>query len=128
VIFADTSVWIAAFRSSIAAEAVQLRELLERDEVALAIPVKVEILIGATIQDRDRLRRVLSALPVYQPKPSTWELIDSWIDRAAAAGERFGFADMLIGALAVEAGATVWSLDGDFKRMAAVGLIELHRP
>jgi predicted nucleic acid-binding protein len=128
VIVVDTSVWVAALRSASGPEAVHLKKLLDADEVALTIPVRCEILIGASIQDRLRLRRVLSALPIYYPEASTWKLMDSWIDRAGAAGQHFGFADLLIGALAAEQRAPVWSLDSDFGRMASLGFLQTHQP
>jgi predicted nucleic acid-binding protein len=128
VIFVDTSVWVAAFRSAEGLEAENLRRLLDQDEVGLAAPVKVEILAGASAGDRARLRRLLSALPTFYPGGGTWSLLDSWTDRAAAAGERFGFADLLIGALTAENGGRLWSLDSDFRRMARLGLVELFAP
>ncbi len=123
----DTSVWIRAFRAGGSPEAVHLRSLLDADDVVLAAPVRMEILLGASSRDRIRLRRLLSALPYWVPTESTWGLVDSWLDPVATAGERFGVTDLLIGALAAERTATLWSLDRDFERMARLDLIRLHR-
>jgi predicted nucleic acid-binding protein len=128
VIVVDTSVWINAFRSTTSSEAVVLRALLDADEVALAVPVRLEILGGASKSERVRLRRLLSALPVLYPTDDTWRLIDSWLDPAGAAGEQFGLGDLLIGALAHESGSLVWSLDSDFRRMARLGFANVYEP
>ena len=128
MIFVDTSVWVAALRSASGVEAAHLRELLRSDAVALPAPVLIEVLTGSSLQDRPRIRRVLAAIPTFYPLDSTWRLMDSWLDTASRAGERFGFADLLIGVLAAEQDSTVWSLDGDFRRMAACGLVPQHVP
>lgn len=94
MIVVDTSVWVAAFRAGAGREAIHLRELLETDAVALAAPVRVEILS---------------------------------LDRVGRSGERFGLADLLIAALAVDEEAPVWSLDSDFARMARLGLLTVHQ-
>jgi len=128
MIAVDTSVWVAALRDRDCREAGRLDVLLEDDLVLLPAPVKIEILVGAARRDRSRLRRLLSALPVVYPNSATWQSIDRWIDAAAAAGDRFGFADLLIGALASENGAELWSLDSDFSRMARMGLVKDYQP
>jgi predicted nucleic acid-binding protein len=128
VIFVDTSVWVAAFRSGEGQEGRALRSLLDQDEVALAMPVKIEILAGASREDRVRLRTVLSALPVRYPEATTWNLISKWLDLAAGAGERFGFTDLLIAALVTEHHGALWSLDADFRRMARIGMVTLFEP
>ena len=126
MIVVDTSVWVAALRDGAGHEAHVLSALLDADQVALPVPVRIEILAGASKRDLPRLRRVLSALPLVYPGEDTWQVIDTWIDRAARAGQRFGFGDLLIGALASETGALVWSLDTDFNRMQRTGLVELY--
>ncbi len=126
MIVVDTAVWVAALRSGDGPEGRHLQTLLDDGVVALAAPVRVEILSGASRRDRPRLQRALSALPVYYPGDATWRLIDDWIERAANAGQRFGFTDLLIGALAAERGAAVWSLDADFARMARLKLLTRH--
>ena len=128
MIAVDTSIWVAALRSANSREAETLRALIDADEVVLPVPVRVELLSGASAPDRARLRRALSALPVVYPTDETWGLIDSWVERAGSAGERFGLGDLLIAALAAETGAPVWSRDADFARMEALGLLECYEP
>ena len=128
MIVVDTSVWVASLRRGRAQETEILRALLDADEVALAAPVRVEILSGASNADRAKLRRALSALPVLYPSTDTWMLVDAWIERAGRRGSRFGLGDLLIGALASEIGALLWSLDADFERMEALGLLQRYEP
>lgn len=128
MIVVDTSVWITALRNAQSREAVVLRRLLDADEVGLAVPVRLELLGGASARDRARLRRALSALPVLYPTDATWHTMDAWVEQAAAAGQRFAVGDLLIGALADEQGALVWSLDADFARMDRLGLARRYEP
>jgi predicted nucleic acid-binding protein len=126
VIFVDTSVWVAALRSSGSREARHLQGLLDRDEVGLPVVVRLEILAGAGPRYRAKLRRALSALPVYFPRTETWDRIEGWIEDSSATGERLGVVDLLIAALAEEQEAALWSLDRDFERMSRLGYIRLH--
>jgi predicted nucleic acid-binding protein len=128
VIAVDTSVWVRTLRAGASEEASVLRALLDADEACLAVPVRVELLTGASRLDRPRLRRALSALPLLYPSDETWRLINGWVDVAGASGQRFGFGDLLIGALARETGSLLWSLDSDFERMSRLGFVDLYQP
>jgi predicted nucleic acid-binding protein len=128
MIVVDTSIWVAALRSAKSAVAPAFAALLDADQVLLAPPVRTELLGGARAADRGQLKRTLTALPVAYPTDDTWRLMDQWAEHARDRGERFGVGDLLIGALAHEAGALVWSLDADFTRMAKLKLVELYDP
>jgi hypothetical protein len=125
VIVVDTSIWIEFFRGRNTALVDQLRKLLEQDQVLLAAPVRLEILMGAARKEVPTLRRVLSALPLLLPSDKIWQKLEVWVDRARKAGERFGSMDLLIAAIADDHGASVWSTDGDFARMARLNLAKL---
>ncbi len=127
MIVVDTSAWVAALRAE-GREARVLRALLDADEVLLPVPVKIELLSGTSKSQRGTLRSGLSGLPITYPTDDTWRLMDDWTDRAAAAGATFGVGDLLIAALAHEAGALVWSLDSAFDRLARLRVISLYEP
>lgn len=128
MIVVDTSVWVTALRASRSATAATLNALLDADEIALALPVRLELLAGVARADRPRLKRAMAALPVVVPSEETWHLVERWIESAANAGQRFGVTDLLIAAVAHEIGALVWSLDADFERMARIDLVRLYGP
>jgi predicted nucleic acid-binding protein len=128
MILVDISIWIDYFRGKDDRLVSHMWELLEDDRVALAVPVKIEILPRSSAKDRVALRRVLQALPLLMPLPSTWKRMETWAENAAAKGERFGVADLLIAALAADREIPLWSRDEDFKRMQRLGFIQLHVP
>jgi predicted nucleic acid-binding protein len=126
VIVVDTSVWISALRSPGSPETAILRGLLDADEVGLAAPVRSELLMGVGGAKRQSLSAALGALPVLYPSDETWRTLDAWSERASAAGQFFSLGDLLIGILASDAGALVWSLDRDFERLARFDLVRLY--
>lgn len=126
MIVVDTSVWVDALRRGRRGTAETLDALLDADEVALALPVRIELASGVARHQRTPLMRALSGLPVIQPDDDTWARIERWIPEAAHAGERFGLSDLLVAALADGIGGLVWSLDDDFTRMARLGLVRLY--
>ena len=124
MICVDTSVWVAALRARDSAAGRGLDRLLDHDEAAVPVPVRVELLSGVSRAQEPRLRRALSGLPVLFPTDATWDRIDGWVRRAGDRGHRFGVGDLLIGAIAAEHGPPLWSLDNDFLRMERLGFID----
>ena len=128
MIAVETSVWVSALRSPGSPEAPFLAALLDADEVVLPVPVRLELLVGVSAQELRRLQRLLSALPVAYPTDETWQTMNAWAAKGADAGQRFGVGDLLIGAIAAEQGALLWSLDRDFVRMARLRFVSLYEP
>jgi predicted nucleic acid-binding protein len=126
VIVVDTSVWVAAQRHPAGDTAQTLLSLLDADEVALALPVRLELWAGIARADRRRFARAFSALPVLIPTEETWQPLDDWMARAADAGQRFAITDLLIARLADEIGALVWSFDSDFERLAHLKFVRMY--
>ena len=124
----DSSIWIDAHRRATGRNAIVLKKLLDLDEVALALPVRLELLAGVSRRDRMSLQRGLSSLPVLQPTEGTWRQIDRWLPIAADRGHRFGLADWLIAALANEIDALIWSLDEDFEQLGRLKMARLYEP
>jgi predicted nucleic acid-binding protein len=126
VIVVDTSIWIAARRNHRIASV--LDQLIDADEVALALPVRLELLAGLAPRDRQAFHRAFGALVQVVPSEGTWAPLRAWIERAAETGERFSLTDLLIAALASDIGALVWSLDDDFARMERLNLVSRYDP
>ena len=126
MIVVDTSVWIEASRARGAKTRATLQSLIDADEVALALPVRLELTAGLTRRDRAPFLRALSALPLLVPTDETWRLVESWIASAADKGQRFSVTDLLIAGLTHEIGAIIWSLDDDFERLDHLGCVELY--
>jgi len=126
LIVVDTSVWIAAPRQKVVADV--LGQLIEADEVTLALPVRLELWTGVARQDRRAFLRTYGALPQLHPTEDTWRVLPEWIEKARDAGETFTICDLLIASLAEEIGGLVWSLDKDFERMECLKLVSLYSP
>ena len=127
MIVVDTSVWISVFRRT-GPDRTVFESLLDADEVLLAAPVRTELLGGVQSTHRQALKRVLTAIPVAYPTDNTWGQMDRWAIHGAERGQSFGVGDLLIGAIASEAGALVWSHDSDFTRMAQLKFVDLYDP
>ncbi len=125
MIVVDTSVWIHFFRVKDPVLVARLKELLDEDQVSLALPVRFEILSGTPRQELQRMGRLLNALPLLYPTEETWIRMEEWISLGLNRGERFGVLDLMIAAITHQHQASLWSLDNDFARMQKLGWIRL---
>jgi predicted nucleic acid-binding protein len=126
VIVVDTSVWVEAARARGTETRATLHSLIDADEVALALPVRLELASGLGRKERGPFLRALSGLPLLVPTEDTWTLVESWIGPGVDKGHHFSIPDLLIAGLTHEIGGLVWSLDDDFARLEKLGYVNRY--
>jgi len=127
LILVDSSVWIDFFRSTPGPGGKELRRLIaEAEPVALTGMVIAEVLQGLT-RDVDTIERYLGMWELLEPRGfETYREAASLFRHARAKGLSLKTIDTLIAAIALEYGASVFTLDRDFSRIAHVTKLILH--
>ena len=127
MILVDSSVWIDFFSSSPGRAGDELRRMItDAEPFALTGLVITEILQGLT-RDASRIERYLSQWEMLEPSGyATYREAASIFRVARAKGVTLTTIDALIGAIAVEHGASVFTLDKDFSRIARLTGLPLY--
>lgn len=128
MILVDSSVWVDFFSSYPGSAGAELRRMIEEGEpLALTGIVVTEVLQGLT-RDAGRIERFLGEWDMLEPKGFETYRAAAAIYRAARGkGISLTTIDTLIAAIALEHGASVFTLDRDFSRIALITGLVLHR-
>lgn len=122
----DTSVWIRADRPGHESVRSRLRRLMGEGRVAICWPIRVELLVGVKIRERwVALDEQLSALDHLPVTDATWHQAARIGHDLARRGQTVPLPDLVIGAAAIEHGVALWTVDGDFRRIAKVASLTL---
>lgn len=129
MILVDSWVWIDFFRTSPGPAGQELRRLIaEAEPTALTGVVVTEILQGLT-RDVTRIERYLAQWEMLEPEgPSTYVEAAALYRQGRAKGISLTTIDALIAAIAMEHGASVFTLDKNFFRIAAIANLPLYKP
>ena len=131
-IVVDTSVWSLALRrqrSSRAAEALELAELIREGRAAILGPVRHKLLSGVPDQRQyDTLRDYLRAFPDVALGSDDYEEAASFFNRCRAKGVQGSNTDFLICAAAARRQLGILTTDADFMHFAKLLPIQLHSP
>jgi predicted nucleic acid-binding protein len=127
MILVDSSVWVDFFRPSPGRGGAELRRMIEESEPFVLTGIVVaEILQGLT-RDAGVIERFLSQWDMVEPKGFDTYRSAALIYRT---GRGKGFTSSTIGsliaAIALEHGASVFTLDQDFVRIARMTGLELY--
>jgi predicted nucleic acid-binding protein len=130
MVLVDSSVWIEALRRDGRLDVkVALENLLEEYEAAWCGPVKLEVLGGARVQDREKLETHFGCIPYFQMKDAVWDTAKRLAWRLRDRGCNAPWNDILIATLSVLAGCRVYSVDKHFEMMYQAGAgILLYQP
>jgi len=127
LILVDSSVWIDFLSLSPGAAGAELRRMIaEAEPFALTGIVVTEILQGLT-RDASQMERYLGQWDMLEPGGfSTYREAAAIFRQARAKGIALTTVDALIAAIALENGASVFTLDKDFWRIARVTRLALY--
>jgi predicted nucleic acid-binding protein len=123
----DSSVWINFFSSSPTKAGAELRRMIaEAEPFSLSGIIVTEILQGL-VRDISRIEHFLSQWDMLEPAGfSTYREAAAIYRAARAKGLSLTTIDTIIAAIAIEHGASVFTLDKDFSHMARVVRLSLH--
>ena len=130
MVLVDSSIWIESLRREGRLEVkLGLEGLLEEYEAAWCGPVKLEVLGGARVQDREKLEWHFSCIPYFPMADAAWESAKNLAWRLRDKGCIAPWNDILIAALSLKADCRIYALDKhfDLMRHAAIG-IRLYEP
>jgi predicted nucleic acid-binding protein len=127
LILVDSSVWIDFLSSSPSPAGAELRRMIADSEpFALTGVVVTEVLKGLK-RDVSRIEHYLSQWDMVEPIGSRTYLEAAAIFRSARAkGVAVTTLDTVIAAIALEHGATLFTLDKDFARIAGIVRLPLY--
>jgi predicted nucleic acid-binding protein len=127
LILVDSSVWIDFLSSSPGRAGAELHRMIaEAEPFALTGVIVAEVLQGLT-RDVSQVEHYLSMWEMLEPQGfSTYRHAAAIFRLARAKGIRVTTIDVLIAAIALEHGATVFTLDKDFARIARVTRLRLY--
>lgn len=128
MIVVDSSVWIDFFSSKPGRGGAELRRMIEESEpFALTGVVVTEVLQGLT-RGASQIEGFLAQWDMLEPEGfETYRSAAAIFRTARARGISLTTIDTLIAAIALEHGASVFTLDQDFSRIARMTGLGLYR-
>lgn len=130
MVLVDSSVWIESLRRDGKLEVkLALEGLLEEYEAAWCGPVKLEVLGGARVQDRQKLEAHFNCIPYLPMADAAWDSAKALAWQMRDKGCNTPWNDILIAALSIKADCRIYAIDKHFDLMHETGAgIRLYRP
>jgi predicted nucleic acid-binding protein len=120
VVLPDTSIWVAYLRTGAEGLTQELNLSLDRREVVACGPVVAELVAGARPPDRAPLVASLTGLPWADLDHKAWQSVGLLAAELRDLGQTLPLTDLEIAVAAHTAGATLWTADRHFERIATL--------
>ena len=125
LILVDSNLWIDFLRNSTSPGRSELAELMKRRLAATTGVVSAEVLRGARSPEHfARLARLLNRVHYLDTTQAVWETVAELAFGLKLRGEALPLPDLVIGAVALQHGCQLYTLDQDFKRIPNLELYE----
>lgn len=126
MVVADTVVWIEFFNDPESEEKRAIDLLIDENELALVGPVLSELLQGCrTSGEANTILDHVSALPYLEMGFAVWQKAGELSSSLRRIGTTIPLIDIIIGAIAMEHDAEVFTTDPHFEKIPG---LKLHRP
>ena len=124
-VIVDTSIWVDYLRGRDVRQREAIASLLQNGRVYMCGVVLAELLAGTRTEgDRDRIATLFRGLPYLEFSRPTWTAAGLLSANLRSRGNTIPFADLLIGALALENGYGVFTRDAHFQSIPNVSLYQ----
>ena len=127
MILVDSSVWVDFFRPSPGRAGAELRRMIEESEPFVLTGIVVAEVLQGLARDVSVIERFLGQWDMLEPKGfDTYRSAAAIYRTGRGKGVTSSTIDAVIAAIALEHGASVFTLDQDFARIARLTGLELY--
>jgi tRNA(fMet)-specific endonuclease VapC len=128
-VLVDSSAWIHFFKEKHSTPGMAVRSLIESKRICINGIVIVELLSGArNKKDFAVTRDLLAEITFLETNEAIWVRAGEYRMNMKRKGFAASMPDVVIAATAICHGAELYSLDGDFQKIAEMTPLKLHKP
>jgi len=119
----DTSVWVEFLRGGKSRNPGIVEDLVRSSQAVTCGIVLAELLAGVrNVDERNQLREALAGLDYVETREQTWRRAGELAAELRSKGRTLPMSDLIVAALAIEHGLSVFTVDSHFRHIPGVRL------
>jgi len=129
MVLVDSSAWIESLRRNGDMRVkLAVEGLLDAYEAQWCAPVRLEVLGGASLEERAKLGAMFSVIPYRPSREDDWDRAVALAWRLRSRGLTVPWLDVLIASIAIHDGVRLYAVDAHFKEIARHSGLRLYQP